>query len=210
MRVRDGVHTFDLDWDYDEPLSVQVIQTTEATVLFGGGDESTGTDLVDIAESYGVEVVVAEHGDGDHYAGIPALRNAIPDLEVAVPAGDRPSIEEAGIDVDQPLEAGRTYWGFETIPAPGHTPDNMAYLYGNTVVAGDTVVGADSIFAADDDWQGPLGVCTADYNADDAQTRASVSNLLDYDFDAVLVSHGENVLSDGSEAVRTLVDDLHG
>jgi hypothetical protein len=46
------------------------------------------------------------------------------------------------------------------------------------------------------------------YNPDDERMRESVVSLLDFDFEVVLVSHGANVLEDGTEAVRTLVADL--
>lgn len=208
MQVRPDVFTYDLEWDYDEPLSVQVVETDEATVLVGGGDESTADALVDVAEEHAADVVLVEHGDGDHYGGVPALRDALPGIEVAVPAGDASFLEEAGIEVDHPLEADATYWELETISTPGHTPDNMTYLYGDVLLAGDTVVGADSIFAAEGDWSGAFAVCIPDYNADDAETRTSVSTLLAYEFDAVLISHGENVAEGGHGEIETLAADL--
>lgn len=208
MQLRPDVYSYDLSWDYDEPLGVHVIETGEATVLFGGATAGTGAELADIATDHAVDAVLVEHGDGDHYGGVPALRDAIEDVDVAVPAGDASFLEEAGIGVDRHLEAGETYWGIETIPAPGHTPDNMAYRYGDVLVAGDTVVGADSTFAAADDWTGSLAACTPDYNADDERTRASVSNLADYDVEVVLLSHGENVTEGGREAVETLIADV--
>jgi glyoxylase-like metal-dependent hydrolase (beta-lactamase superfamily II) len=110
--------------------------------------------------------------------------------------------------VDRPLEAGERYWGVKTISTPGHTPDNMSYLYEDTLVAGDTVTGSDSLFAAAGGWSGPLAVITADYNANDEQARNSVSELTEYEFETVLVSHGTNVTENGSEAIETLVADL--
>ena len=208
MGIRENVYSFDLEWGYDEPLSVHVIDTGEATVLFGGGAEETAAELVDIASEHGVDVVLVEHGDGDHFDGVPALREELPEIEIAAPAGDVPFLEEADIDVEHPLDAGETYWGVETISAPGHTTDNMAYRYQDVLVAGDTVVGATSIFAASGDWNGAFAVITADYNADDADARSSVETLLEYDFDTVLVSHGENVMEDGADEIETLVDDL--
>ncbi len=208
MEIQSDVYSYGLEWDYDEPLGVHVIETDDGTVLFGAGTEETGDDLADIALEHGVDAVVVEHGDVDHYAGVPALRSAIDDIEVAVPAGDASFLTEAGIDVDRHLDAGERFRGVETIAVPGHTPDNMAYRYDDVLVAGDTVVGAASLFAADDDWTGPLAACTPDFNADDEQTRASISTLADSDFDVVLLTHGENVTEGGREAVETLIADL--
>jgi len=207
MEIRDGVFAYGLEWQYDEPLWVHVIERTMGTVLFGGGDESTADELVDVARDHDVDAVVVEHGDGDHFGGIPALRDAL-DVEVAVPAGDADALAEAGVEADQELVAEDTYYGVECISAPGHTPDNMAYLLEEVLVAGDTVAGADSAFAGEGDWSGPLAPMTADFNADDAQARESIRTLLDHEFEVVLVSHGPSVTEDGSEAVETLVDDL--
>lgn len=207
MEVTDDVHAYGLDWQYDEPLWVHVAERDEGTVLFGGGDESAAEELVAIAEDHAVDAVLVEHGDADHYGGIPRLRDAL-DVEVAVPAGDADVLREAGIEVDRELTAGERYYGFECIAAPGHTPDNMAYLADGTLVAGDTVAGSDSAFAAEGEWSGPLAPMTADFNADDEQARASIPELLDHEFERVLVAHGSSVLSDGRAAVETLVDEL--
>lgn len=208
MKLRDGVHSFDLDWDFDEPLGVHVLDTGDATVLFGAGSEGAGDRVADIAADHAIDAVIVEHGDGDHFGGVPALRAAIDDLEVAVPAGDAAFLEDAGIEVDRPLEAGETVWGIETIAAPGHTPDNMAYCHEDVLVAGDTVVGADSLFAAPGDWSGALAPCTPDYNDDDELTRESIAALGWYDVDVVLLSHGENVTAGGSAEIERLVADL--
>lgn len=208
MQIRAAVDAYEVEWGYDEPLGIQVIESGEATVLFGAGTEGTAGAVTEIAVDHDVDVVLVEHGDGDHFGGIPALRKAMADITVAVPAGDASALEDAGIAVDRRLESGETYWGIETIATPGHTPDNMSYLYEDVLVAGDTVVGADSEFAADGDWSGAFAPCTPDFNADDDQTRAIISTLGAYDFDAVLVSHGENVQSDGREEIDGLIGDL--
>lgn len=210
MEVNERFETFDIDWSFEgieEPLSVHVVEADGATVLFGGGDDSIADELVELAREHEVDVVVVEHADPDHYTGVPALREAL-DVEVAVPAGDADTLREAGVEVDHLLEPGETYWGIRTVSAPGHTPDNMAYLYGEVCVAGDTVCGSDSVFAADDDWSGPLGVLMPGLSHDDAQARASVATLLEFGYEVVLLTHGSSVLEDGLEAVETVVEDL--
>lgn len=210
MDVRDGVYTYDIPWSYggfDEPLSVHVIETDEATVLFGAGMDDTADDLVEAVSAHDIDVVIVEHGDVDHYGGVPALREAF-DVEVAVPAGDAQFLETADIEADHHLDGGATYWGIETVPAPGHTPDNMAYLVDEVLVAGDTVCGSDSPFAAAGEWSGKLAPLTPDFNNDDSQTLRSISNLLDVEYEVVLTSHGQNALEDGYEEVERLVDDL--
>lgn len=208
MEIQSDVYAYEVEWGYDEPLGIQVVETDAATLLFGGGTDDIVDDLVEIASKHKIDVVVVEHGDLDHYGGVPGLQVEFPDIEVAVPAGDTEFLEEAGIIPDHLLEADTTYWGVETISTPGHTPDNMSYLYDDVLVAGDTVVGASSPFAAEGSWSGALAVCTSDYNADDAQTRESIGLLANYDFDTVLLSHGSNVIGGGKEEINTLIDDI--
>lgn len=203
----DGLHAYGLDWQYDEPLWVHVAELDDATLLFGGGDESAADQLVEVARDHDVDVVVVEHGDGDHFGAVPAIRDAL-DVTVAVPAGDASFLRDAGIEVDRELGPDETIHGVRTIAAPGHTPDNMAYLLDATLVAGDTVGGSGSAFAAEGTWSGPLAPMTADFNADDDLARESVANLLEYAFDRVLVTHGSSVHTDGRAAVETLVEDI--
>lgn len=208
MQLRNGVYSYGLNWHADEPLGVHVLETDGATILFGAGMDDTADQIVDIADTHEIDVVIAEHGDPDHYGGIPALRDAVANLTVAVPAGDASFLEDAGIAVDRPLEPEETVWGVRTIAVPGHTPDNMAYLYEDVLVAGDTIAGADSAYAAEDNWSGPFAVITPDFNADDARTRESVERLATYDFETVLLTHGNNVERDGDAAVEQLIADL--
>jgi len=207
MEIRQHVHTHDLPWgwgDIQEPLSVHVLETDEATVLLGTGDESTADDLIPIARERAVDVVIAEHGDIDHYGGIPFLQDAL-DVTVAIPDGDAQFLEADDVDYDVGLEAGETYWGIETISVPGHTPDNMAYLFEDVLVAGDTVCGSDSPFSMAGDWPGALAPLTEDFNHDTDEMLASIATLEDYDFETLSTSHGQNVLEDAGDEVELLV-----
>lgn len=210
MDVTDQVYTYDLPWSYggyDEPLSVHVVETDAATVLFGTGTADTAEDLLETIAGHDVDIALVEHGDIDHYGGVPSLREEL-DIEVAVPAGDADFLETAGIEADHLLDAGEEYWGIETISAPGHTPDNMAYLHEDVLVAGDTVCGSDSPFRAEGDWPGQLAPLAPELNNDDSLTLRSISNLLEADFEIVLTSHGQNALSEGYPEVAKLVEAL--
>lgn len=205
MRVRDGVYTYPVDWEYGG-LAVHVVDTGDHVVLFGAGaGDDSDAQVTAIATEHAVDAVVVEHGDMDHYSGVPALREAVPDVTVAFPSGDERTARENDVDPDVLMEPGETYFGVSTIPAPGHTPGNMAYLHEGVLVAGDTVVGSDSRFAAEGDWPGALAVPAARWNDDDRAARRSVGTLLEFDFDVVLVSHGSSVLGDGRREVERLV-----
>jgi len=204
MRAKPGVHTYDLEWEgFGEPLSVHVVEADE-TLLFGGGDASTADELAEIAHDHDADIVIVEHGDPDHYMGVPRLREL--GVKVAVPEVDASRLRDDGIEPDVLLEPGVEYWGVEVVGAPGHTPGNAAYVYDGVLVAGDTVVGADSEFARPSD--SALSVIESDWNADDEDAVASVANLLEHDFEAVLVTHGSNVLENGKKEVEKLVEAL--
>ncbi|MDZ7689264.1 MAG: MBL fold metallo-hydrolase [Halobacteriales archaeon] len=214
MRVKPGVHTYDLEWEgFREPLSVHVVEADE-TLLFGAGDVSTADELAEIARDHEADAVVVEHGDADHYAGVPRLRESEPGIEVAVPAKDASFLREDGVEPDVLLEPDDVYRGVKVVGAPGHTPGNAAYLYDDVLVAGDTVVGSDSVFArasAPDSKQSSesaLSVIEADWNADDEEAVDSVGNLLEHGFDTVLVTHGSNVVGDAKREVERLIDGL--
>ncbi|MFB6311810.1 MAG: MBL fold metallo-hydrolase, partial [Salinirussus sp.] len=196
MEIKPGIHAYELEWpkctqyaEEQEPLWVHVVETPEVTVLFGTGDETTKDELIPIAVDHGVDQVVVEHGDPDHWEGAPFLRDEL-DVEISIPAGDAERMIDAGIEPDRRLESGNTYWGIETIAAPGHTPGDMGYLYRDTLIAGDIVFGVDSVFTLEYDYSGKLGVVTPDWNSDDEAMRQSVRDLVEYDFDVVLVTHG--------------------
>ena len=208
MEITEGVHSIELSWRFDEPLTVQVIDQEEATVVLGGGDESTTAEYRSILDRFSVDVVLVEHGDPDHFGSLLDLGTHRGGIEIAVPKGDATFLDEAGIDVDYPLEGEKEYWGIETISVPGHTPDNMAYRHGDVLLAGDTVVGSDSLFAADYPWSGDLAVINPDYNFDDESAKENLEVLAGYDFDAVLVTHGSNVLQNGPRELDKLLTDL--
>lgn len=223
--VRDTISTFSLDYptfDGPDQLCVHVVETDEATVLFGTGHESTSDEIVEIARDYDVDVVVPEHADGDHYGGIPALFEALDnppevamgevDVEWRSWQDDSPIGDE--IPVDYELEHGERYWGVLALHLPGHTPGNMAFVHhdpdeGNVLIAGDTVTGSDFSPLTGDDWTGELAIVPAGRNTGgDANARESIRKLVYYDFESVIMTHGTNVLEGGKTEVRNLINDL--
>lgn len=208
MKIRDDVFAYDLPWswgDVEEPITVTVVESDEATVLLGTGADSTVADLLSVARDHDVDVAIAEHGDVDHYGGIPELKETL-DSTVAIPAGDAQFLDEAGVSYDVELAAGETYWGIETIAVPGHTPDNMAYLYEDVLIAGDTVCGSDSPFALEGDWPGALAPLAERFNHDTEQMLESIPTLTGYDFSSVVTAHGQNAAEEGDEEYALLAE----
>jgi glyoxylase-like metal-dependent hydrolase (beta-lactamase superfamily II) len=209
MQITPAVSTHELDWsygDYVEPLSLHVVEADDATVLVGGGDESIEDGVLVLAREHDIDVVLIEHAHVDHYGAVPALRDAL-DVTVAAPADDTQTLRSIGIDPDVRLRDGEPRWGIEPIATPGPTPGNMAYRYGDCLMAGDTVVGSNSEFTAAQPWTGPLAIIEARFSDDDAQARQSISRL-PTDVESILVSHGAHVLDAAATAIGTLRADL--
>lgn len=208
MQLREGVETFQLRWpEAPEPLSVHVVETDVATLLFGTGTESTTDQLTALLKGRGVDVAIVEHGDADHYGGAARLREDL-GVEVAAPAGDADLLRAADVPVDHWLDPAETYWGVETRTFPGHTPGNMAFRYGDVLVAGDTVVGRDSAFAGADTGTGPLALIADEYSADPELARESGRALAGLEADVLLVTHGSNVTENATLALTTLGKEL--
>jgi glyoxylase-like metal-dependent hydrolase (beta-lactamase superfamily II) len=195
--------------------------------MFGGGKEVTAEQQIEIAEDHGgLDVVVVEHGDGDHFEAIPKMQEEL-DFEIAVPMGDVDVLEgrkawdrsgagksavladeDTGIRADKLMRGGETYWGgVETILAPGHTCDNMAFLYEDVLLAGDTLVGLYDR-AGEIDWSGQLANLPPEQHVDAQAARNSIRNLQNYEFNYVLTTHGPNVLEDAEHHLDQLVSDI--
>lgn len=196
----------------NEPVTVHVIDDEE-TVLFGTGFQSDYDRLrSELDEFDGPDVIVIEHADPDHYDSLPKLVEEYPDAQVAIPEQDVDEMQEAvGVDVDFELTHDEERWGIRTIHVPGHTPGNMAFLHEatGTLIVGDTFVHKNSFAAAPGDWSGTFAPVKPSLNADDEKTKANMDILLDYDFDAALLTHGLNVPEDAKPEVEKLVDDLN-
>lgn len=195
----------------NEPVSVHVLDD-EAAVLFGTGFEAGVDRLIEDLDAIGgIDVVVVEHGDPDHFDALPSLVEVY-DPTVAIPAADADALAKVEVSPDVELEHGEHRWGVETIHVPGHTPGNMSFLHDDsgTLFVGDTFVHRNSFAAAPGDWSGEFAPIKPGLNAADEAARANIADLLDYEFDVALLTHGLNVYEDAHDELETLVDDLRG
>lgn len=195
----------------DEPIACHVFDG-DASVLFGTGYAlSTDQLLTELEAVDGLDGVVVEHGDSDHFGALPGIRAAYPDVTVAVPADDQVHLRRV---YETPPEVllthGDTQWGFRAITIRGHTYGNMAFLDESRgiLVAGDTVVGSESDIAPPGPWSGPLAPPDERFNANDAKATANLVKLAEYDFSAILLTHGEDIVTGADTAVDRLLMDL--
>jgi glyoxylase-like metal-dependent hydrolase (beta-lactamase superfamily II) len=195
----------------NEPVSVNVLNGNKATVLFGTGFKSSVDQLISYLDDLGgVDVIVVEHADPDHYYALPDLLEEY-DARVAIPEEGAQTLEDdIGVTPDVELGQDEEHWGVRTIHIPGHTPDNMSFIHEptETLFVGDTFAHKNSFVAESDDWSGQFAMIKSQLNADDELARENVAMLSDYDFKNALITHGLNVLGDADVELRKLIDDL--
>lgn len=102
--------------------------------------------------------IALTHAHGDHIGSLDALAGALPDAEVSISARDARLLEkDTSLDPDEPqdkikgslpgasvkpgrlLAAGDRVGSLEVVPAPGHTPGQVAFLdtRDRTLICGD-------------------------------------------------------------------------
>lgn len=193
----------------NEPVTVQILEDEE-TVLFATGFAAGADPLIEhLRELGGLDVIVVEHTDPDHFDALDPLLDAF-DARVAVPTQEADILREKDYPVDIELEDGDVHWGVQCIHVPGHTPGNMSFLHeeSDTLVVGDTFVHKNSFAAAPGEWSGEFAPIKPGLNADDEAARANTIILADYDFDVALTTHGLDVYENARAELDTLLDDL--
>jgi glyoxylase-like metal-dependent hydrolase (beta-lactamase superfamily II) len=134
--------------------------------------------------------------NGNHVRDAAALR-AKHDVPVATAADTQRAISE--LEPDITLLPGELLYGITAIAIPGATPGETAFhsqtgvmVLGDAVINTSTDVGLEFL---------PDKYCT-----DSEQNRASLRQLLDYDFHTLTMAHGAPVTMRAREKLRALLD----
>ncbi|MCW3979533.1 MAG: MBL fold metallo-hydrolase, partial [Candidatus Bathyarchaeota archaeon] len=139
-----------------------------------------------------IALCVLTHRHRDHVGGLRALKELC-GFEVASHATEAEAIEEAtGVTVDHKLEDGdvmQRCGGIRVIHVPGHTHGNFCLLMDGSLFAGDTLFGGN----------GGLRPPPSRFSSDPGEALGGISKLEAFDFEAVYLSHGDDVLSGGKE-----------
>jgi glyoxylase-like metal-dependent hydrolase (beta-lactamase superfamily II) len=180
-----------LDWDVPTLFDAGFEDTTEE--LFRGIDES---GLVP-------ERVIVTHEDPDHTGGLSAVVDRY-DVETWGPAADADAIESKwDVAVDHRYEDGDEIGPWSAVHCAGHTPGASALVDESEGIAvtGDVVFGSDVRGL-------PHGFLIAPpefYSDDVAAAERNLENLLQYDIDIALVSHGTAVVENAREKLERYV-----
>jgi len=149
-----------------------------------------------------VEMIIITHAHGDHIDNLPQV-SELTSAEVVVGEGDEGKLyESTGVKADVVLGHGDLIGacgGVEIVHVPGHSDGNLClYLRGHrAVIAGDTIFG---------DSEGNLEAPPEKYCEDAVEASKNLGILADYDFDALLLSHGKNALAGAKEKVLRLIE----
>jgi glyoxylase-like metal-dependent hydrolase (beta-lactamase superfamily II) len=150
-----------------------------------------------------IKMVIITHADGDHINNLPQVME-LTKAEILIGKGDELALEErTGIRADVMLETGDVIGvcgNIESIRVPGHRDGNLSLFLHKyrTLIAGDTIFGDDTdvphIYPPPEKYSS---------NVEDARNNLKI--LMNYDFDALLLSHGRNILSGAKEIVKEML-----
>jgi glyoxylase-like metal-dependent hydrolase (beta-lactamase superfamily II) len=167
----------------------------EAAVVDTGTAGSEG-DIAAALERIGlgwdaVGHVIVTHLHNDHQGAAAAVLTAAPDATGYAGAADL-----SGIAAPRPLSAvadGDDVFGLAIIATPGHTPGHIAVLdkVGGILVAGDAL-GTNG---------GQVSGPNPQFSADMETALASVAKLGTFQFETLLVGHGDPIVSGASDLV---------
>lgn len=153
-----------------------------------------------------VTSVILTHKHPDHIGSFVAVAGRAVNANVYVGEGDQAAIgpleSDEGTQGPVPVNDGDNVFGLDVIGTPGHTPGSISVLdsAAGILVAGDAM----------NTRSGALASASADpqFTEDLAMADASVRKLTGFDYEIVLMGHGEPILSDGTSEVAALANSL--
>jgi glyoxylase-like metal-dependent hydrolase (beta-lactamase superfamily II) len=174
-----------------------------------------------------IDAIICTHYHSDHTGNLKRLKNslkvpvAMHELDIPVVEGREemppPSFIPAEIlkhlkiepcGIDRALKDGEDFCDdLQIIHVPGHTWGSICLLYKNqALITGDCVVGYNERFPSQGNSE--LNPPVKMYGMDYAQAIKSLSTLLQYDFTAILPSHGTSIGERGKEKLRAMLGEL--
>lgn len=177
--------------------------TSGRLILVDTGVEPDAKELISKIKSCGyqprdIEVIIITHTHLDHVRGLSVMKQ-VSDAIVAAHEIEAKYISQQEMyyrysEMKDPFDAvlvndlltdGQFYNGFRVIHTPGHTPGNIALLDEETglLIAGDS-------FRTEDERILPIW---DQYNHDSDEHMYSIQKLSGYNFNSVIVGHGDPI-----------------
>ncbi|MFB6269636.1 MAG: MBL fold metallo-hydrolase [Halobacterium sp.] len=198
--IADGVYDLTLTEFNRARYRVFLFDGDVPTLVDAGLGDTTDV-LFERLDELGVDPqrLVVTHGDPDHVGGLHDVVDRY-GVETLVPEG----MNVDGHDPDHVYGDGDAVGRFTAVHTPGHTAHHHSLVDEDAGVAvlGDAVFGSDARGLPDGYFVLPTGY----FSGDLGQADASLSALLEFDFEVGLVFHGESATSGASEKLETFVN----
>jgi glyoxylase-like metal-dependent hydrolase (beta-lactamase superfamily II) len=145
-----------------------------------------------------VALCVITHRHADHVGGLGFLKGTCK-FKVAAHKDEADAItEKTGVEVDIAVEDRDVLpecGGIEVVHVPGHTAGNICLLVEGSLIAGDALRSR----------RGKLRPPSSRFSEDPAEALKGLSRLESLDFDAIYVSHGDDLITGGKEELASLL-----
>ena len=208
MQVLEGLRTVQIEYADGLDTEVYILECEGGLILVDVGftplcHENIQAELDSMEKTWeDIKLIIITHAHGDHINNLAQVRE-LTNAEVVIGEGDEKRIEErTGIYPEIVLGQGDVVGacgGIEMIHVPGHSPGNLALYLPKykAIIAGDTIFG---------DSEGTLEAPPEKYCTDVDLAAKNLIILADYDFDALLLSHGKNTYEGAKEKVMDLIE----
>ena len=208
MEVLEGLRAVQIEYADGLDTEVYILECEGGLILVDVGftplcHENIQKELDAMGSKWDdIKMIIITHAHGDHINNLAQVRK-LTDAEVVIGDGDEDALEErTGIKAEIVLGQGDVIGAcgnIEIIHVPGHSPGNLCLYMPKyrAVIAGDTIFG---------DSEGTLEAPPEKYCTDVALAAKNLSILAEYDFDALLLSHGKNTYEGAKEKVLKLIE----
>jgi len=205
VEIMEGVYSINLSELGGLGLECWLLNCPKKLILVDAGMrdpsiEKIGEELKSIGKNWSdIDLVLITHKHGDHTANLAKVIE-LTGAPIWAHEGDAADISEArGIEIISLKHKQILPYcgGIEVVNIPGHSDGNVSYYLHTKklMIAGDTVFG---------DEEGTLDSPPERYCKDVNMARNELPRLLEYDFDAIMISHGKNVMSGAKRKIEAL------
>ena len=206
VEIMKGIHSIDFSEARNHGMELWILDCPEGAFLVdtGMGDQVL-EEIDEILSGFrkewkDVEAVLITHRHGDHVRNLEKVKELTGAKIISHEDEVGKIREQTGVEPEGLKHGAHLPYcgGIEVIHVPGHTEGNCCYYLPakKAMIAGDTVFG---------DEEGNLMAPPERYCLDVEQATWEIERLLAYDFDALIYTHGRDILKGAKEKVRELV-----
>jgi glyoxylase-like metal-dependent hydrolase (beta-lactamase superfamily II) len=207
VEVLKGVYSIDHSDTGNHSLESWVLNCGEGVIIVDTAMRDTaiekiGNEIKSFGKSWkDVKLILITHKHGDHTRNIPKIVE-LTGAPVKAHELEAPLIEKAVGTRVEGLPHGTILpycGGIEVVHVPGHSEGNASFYLPKykAMIAGDTVFG---------DENSNLMTPPERYCLDAKMAAKEIVTLLDYDFDAILYTHGKDIMKDAKAKIKELLE----